>query len=85
MKATLGGGGERAIMKLVVDAGSDRVVGVHILAHDAAEMIQVAAIAIKMGGDQGGLRRHDGAASDRRRRAGDDARADPAPPPRAAT
>ena len=49
MKATLGGGEERAIMKLVVDAGSERVVGVHILAHDAAEMIQVAAIAIKMG------------------------------------
>ena len=49
MKATLGGGAERAIMKLVVDAGSDRVVGVHILAREAAEMIQVAAIAIKMG------------------------------------
>jgi glutathione reductase (NADPH) len=48
MKATLGGGAERAIMKLVVDAGSDRVVGVHILAREAAEMIQVAAIAIKM-------------------------------------
>jgi glutathione reductase (NADPH) len=49
MKATLGGGGERAIMKLVVDAGSGRVVGVHILAHEAAEMVQVAAIAVKMG------------------------------------
>ena len=48
MKATLAGGAERAIMKLVVDAGSDRVVGVHILAREAAEMIQVAAIAIKM-------------------------------------
>ena len=48
MKATLGGGAERAIMKLVVDAGSDRVVGVHILAREAAEMIQVAAIAVKM-------------------------------------
>jgi len=48
MKATIGGGGERAIMKLVVDAGSDRVVGVHILAREAAEMIQIAAIAIKM-------------------------------------
>jgi glutathione reductase (NADPH) len=47
MRATLGGGSERAIMKLVVDAGSDRVVGVHILAHEAAEMVQVAAIAIK--------------------------------------
>jgi glutathione reductase (NADPH) len=49
MKTTLGGGDERAIMKLVVDAGSDRVVGVHILAREAAEMVQVAAIAIKMG------------------------------------
>ena len=49
MKMTLGGGGERAIMKLVVDAGSDRVVGVHILAREAGEMIQAAAIAIKMG------------------------------------
>ena len=48
MKATLAGGAERAIMKLVVDAGSDRVVGVHILARDAVEMVQVAAIAIKM-------------------------------------
>ncbi len=48
MKATIGGGAERAIMKLVVDAGSDRVVGVHILAREAAEMIQVAAIAVKM-------------------------------------
>jgi glutathione reductase (NADPH) len=48
MKATPGGGSERAIMKLVVDAGSDRVVGVHILAREAAEMIQVAAIAVKM-------------------------------------
>jgi len=48
MKATIGGGAERAIMKLVVDAGSDRVVGVHILAREAAEMIQVAAVAVKM-------------------------------------
>jgi glutathione reductase (NADPH) len=48
MKATIGGEAERAIMKLVVDADSDRVVGVHILAREAAEMIQVAAIAIKM-------------------------------------
>jgi glutathione reductase (NADPH) len=48
MKATIGGGSERAIMKLVVEAHTSRVVGVHILARDAAEMIQVAAIAIKM-------------------------------------
>jgi len=49
MKATLGGGDERAIMKVVVDGVSDRVVGVHILAREAAEMIQALAIAIKMG------------------------------------
>ncbi len=48
MKATIGGGSERAIMKLVVEMHTGRVVGVHILAREAAEMIQVAAIAIKM-------------------------------------
>jgi glutathione reductase (NADPH) len=49
MKATLTGGAERTIMKLIVDAASDRVVGAHILGAEAAEMIQVLAIAIKMG------------------------------------
>jgi glutathione reductase (NADPH) len=49
MKATLSGSGERSLMKLVVDAASDRVVGAHILAHEASEMIQVLAVAIKMG------------------------------------
>jgi glutathione reductase (NADPH) len=49
MKATLSGGEERTIMKLVVDAASDRVVGAHILGHDAAETIQALAVAIKMG------------------------------------
>jgi glutathione reductase (NADPH) len=49
MKATLTGGAERTIMKLVVDAASDRVVGAHILGAEAGEMIQVLAIAIKMG------------------------------------
>jgi glutathione reductase (NADPH) len=49
MKATLSGSGERTIMKLVVDAATDRVVGAHILGHEAAEMIQILAVAIKMG------------------------------------
>ena len=49
MKATLTGGGERTIMKLVVDAASDRVVGAHILGAEAGEIIQTLAIAIKMG------------------------------------
>ncbi len=49
MKATLSGSGERTIMKLVVDAATDRVLGAHILGHEAGEMIQILAVAIKMG------------------------------------
>ena len=49
MKATLTGGAERTIMKLIVDAVSDRVLGAHILGAEAGEMIQLLAIAIKMG------------------------------------
>ena len=37
------------LMKLVGDAQSDRVLGVHVLGEDAAEIVQVAAIAVKMG------------------------------------
>ncbi|MGD0639207.1 MAG: glutathione-disulfide reductase [Roseiarcus sp.] len=55
MKATLSGSQERTIMKLVVDAASDRVVGAHILGHEAAEMIQVLAVAIKMGAKKADL------------------------------
>ncbi len=40
---------ERMLMKLVVDGDSDRVLGVHVCGPDAAEMVQLAAIAIKMG------------------------------------
>ena len=40
---------DRMMMKLVVDAASDRVLGVHVCGPDAAEMIQLAAIAVKMG------------------------------------
>jgi glutathione reductase (NADPH) len=36
-------------MKLVVDAKSDRVLGVHIAGADAPEMVQLAAIAVKAG------------------------------------
>lgn len=36
-------------MKIVVDGTSDRVLGVHILGEDAAEMAQLIAIAVKMG------------------------------------
>ena len=36
-------------MKLVVDAATDRVLGVHILGPDAGEMAQIAGIAVKLG------------------------------------
>ena len=36
-------------MKLVVDAQTDKVIGVHILGHDAGEIIQSVAIAVTMG------------------------------------
>lgn len=49
MKATLSGREERVLMKLVVDAATQKVLGVHILGEDAAEMVQAAAIAVKMG------------------------------------
>ncbi len=47
MKATLSGRDERILMKLVVDAKTDRVVGAHMVGHEAGEIIQGIAIAIK--------------------------------------
>lgn len=49
MKATISGRHERIYMKLVVDAKTDRMLGVHILGHDAGEIIQAVAIAVTMG------------------------------------
>ena len=49
MKATLSGRAERTLMKIIVDGGSDRVLGVHILGHEAGEMAQLLGIAVKMG------------------------------------
>ena len=49
MKAALSGREERMLMKVIVDADTDRVVGVHILGHDAGEMIQAVGIAVTMG------------------------------------
>jgi glutathione reductase (NADPH) len=40
---------ERTFMKLVVDAKTDKVLGVHIMGEDAGEMIQLAAVAVGMG------------------------------------
>lgn len=49
MKATLSGAQDRVLMKLIVDKATDKVVGVHIVGHDAGEMIQLAGVAVTMG------------------------------------
>jgi glutathione reductase (NADPH) len=49
MKATLSGRKERMLMKLVVDAHSQKVVGAHVMGQDAGEMAQLLAIPMKMG------------------------------------
>ena len=49
LKHTLSGREERSLFKLIVDAKSNRVLGCHIFGPDAAEMIQVVAVAMKMG------------------------------------
>jgi glutathione reductase (NADPH) len=47
MKHILAGNEQRTLMKLVVDAQNDRVVGVHIAGPEAPELIQLAAVAVK--------------------------------------
>lgn len=48
MKSLFAGRDDRMLMKLIVDANTRRVLGCHIVGEAAAEMIQLAAIAIKM-------------------------------------
>jgi glutathione reductase (NADPH) len=49
MRHTLGGRNERTLMKLVVESGSRKVLGLHMVGADAPEIVQAAAIAITMG------------------------------------
>ena len=49
MKYAFTGADERSLLKLVVDAASEKVVGCHVVGPDAPEIIQMAAIAMKMG------------------------------------
>jgi glutathione reductase (NADPH) len=49
LKATISGRDERVMMKLVVDAKTDRVVGAHMVGEDAGEIMQGIAVAIKAG------------------------------------
>lgn len=49
MKYAFTGADERSLLKLVVNAASDKVVGCHVVGPDAPEIIQMAAIAMKLG------------------------------------
>jgi len=49
MRYTLSGRREKALMKLLVDAGSDRVLGLHVVGPDAGEIVQGFAVAIRAG------------------------------------
>jgi len=49
LKATVSGRDEKMLMKLVIDADSDKVLGCHILGSDAAEIVQMMAVALKLG------------------------------------
>ncbi len=55
MKATLSGSAERAIIKLVVEGKTQKILGAHILAHEAGEMIQLLAVAMTMGATKADL------------------------------
>ncbi len=49
MKHTMSGREERMLMKLVVDGGTDRVLGCHIVGPDAGEMAQLLGISLRLG------------------------------------
>ena len=49
MKHTLSGRDEKMLMKVLVQPETDRVLGVHLLGHDAGELVQVLGIALRMG------------------------------------
>jgi glutathione reductase (NADPH) len=46
---TLGGRSARSLMKLVVDSRTDKVLGCHIFGDHASEIVQMAAVALRMG------------------------------------
>lgn len=49
LKHTLSGSDEKTLMKLIVDKGTDRVVGAHLVGADAGEIAQGLGIALKAG------------------------------------
>jgi glutathione reductase (NADPH) len=53
MRTAFIGRSSRALMKLIVRAESRRVLGCHIVAPNAGEMIQRVSIAVKLGANHG--------------------------------
>ncbi len=49
MKHVVAGRSERGLYKMVVDAANDRIVGIHMIAPEAPEIMQAAAVAVKAG------------------------------------
>jgi len=49
MKATLSGRNEKTVMKLIVNALDRKVVGAHVLGHEAGELAQLIGITLKAG------------------------------------
>lgn len=49
LKHTLSGRQVRSQFKLVVDAETDKILGCHVFGFDAAEIVQIVAVALKMG------------------------------------
>ena len=49
MKNVIAGRSERSLYKMVVDAANDKVVGIHMIGPEAAEIMQAAAVAVKAG------------------------------------
>ncbi|GAA0568770.1 glutathione-disulfide reductase [Rhizomicrobium electricum] len=49
MRFALAGEGDRMMMKLIVDQKTERVLGCHLFGPDASEMVQIVAVAMKMG------------------------------------
>ncbi len=49
MKTTFYGGDERCLIKLVVEASTQKILGCHVVGPDSPEIIQMAAVALKMG------------------------------------
>ena len=49
MKNQLSGNPQKTLMKMIVEKKSDKILGIHIVGDGAAELIQVAAVAVKMG------------------------------------